>query len=423
MDPRLKIPGYTLQSTLGQGGMATVYLAIQDSLDRPVALKVMSAALASDPMFCERFLKEGKIIAQLSSHHDIVTIYDINCVGANYYMAMEYVPGANLKQRIEQNEHLDDPLTVIMQVASALGYAHKRGFIHRDVKPANILFREDGSAVLTDFGIAKSLSSNTQLTTVGYTVGTPEYMSPEQAVGQPMDSRSDLYSLGVVLYEMLARQKPYVGEDAFATALMHVNSPVPRLPDRFTSYQVIIDRLLAKDPNDRFASARALIEFVNRMNGHSRGAAPTVHAFESGSTRAMGDGTRAYAEPENKRAGGSGARILGVGAALLAIAGIGGYLYLHNPDTVVISDNAVEDKLRDERPEPLPPQALLPKQRERVKRLLRVADAHVAYGRLKEPPGSNAFEAYQLILEIDPDNPRAKAGLREIETRLEQEQR
>ena len=226
----MQIPGYKIKALIGQGGMAKVYLAIQESLQREVALKVMAESLSSDPQFRDRFLKEGRIIAQLSSHPDIVTIYDIGYAGAHYYMAMEYFGGNNLKQRIKKQIGLDQPLIIIRQIASALGHAHSKGFVHRDVKPANILFREDGAAMLTDFGIAKAMSSETQLTKVGFTVGTPDYMSPEQAMGLAVDARSDLYSLGVVMHEILTGDKPYKGKDAFSMAYMHVHNPIPQLP-------------------------------------------------------------------------------------------------------------------------------------------------------------------------------------------------
>ena len=141
MNNPTKIPGYRIEGLLGEGGMAKVYLAIQESLERQVALKVMNTSLATDQSFCERFLKEGKIVAQLSSHPDIVAIFDIGFSESNYYMAMEYVSGPNLKQLIQKKAQFGQPLIIIKQIASALGYAHRRGFIHRDVKPANILFK------------------------------------------------------------------------------------------------------------------------------------------------------------------------------------------------------------------------------------------------------------------------------------------
>ncbi|SQK84036.1 serine/threonine protein kinase [Pseudomonas aeruginosa] len=179
----IELPGFDIERELGEGAMATVYLATQRSLQRKVALKVMAAALAADPSFAERFLREGRTLARLS-HPNTVTIHDIGNVGSCYYMAMEYLPNGTLKERIQQGLDPEQGLAYVRQVAAALGYAHSQGLVHRDVKPANILFRADGTAVLSDFGIAKSIEDNTQFTQVGFAVGTPSYMSPEQAAGR-----------------------------------------------------------------------------------------------------------------------------------------------------------------------------------------------------------------------------------------------
>ncbi|PWV62401.1 serine/threonine-protein kinase [Plasticicumulans acidivorans] len=256
------IPGYDIEGVLGSGAMASVYLALQRSLERRVALKVMASSLAADPQFCERFLREGKMLAKLAHPH-VVQIYDIGNVDTLYYMAMEYISGGTLRDRIGAGMSPGQAITVLRQIAGALGYAHSRGLVHRDVKPANILFRDDDSAVLSDFGIAKNLQSeNTQLTATNSAIGTPNYMSPEQAQGLTLDGRTDLYSLGVVLYEMLTGRLPYVNRDSdVAVALMHIRAPIPRLPEELIRYQPLLDRLLAKAPEDRFADAAQLLAF------------------------------------------------------------------------------------------------------------------------------------------------------------------
>lgn len=256
----IEIPGYTIEGELGAGAMASVYLATQRSLERQVALKVMAASLAADADYCARFLREGKMLAKLS-HPNTMAIFDIGNVGPLYYMAMEYIPGGTLKERIGSGLPPAEAMRILRQIGSALGYAHARGFVHRDVKPANILFRADGSAVLSDFGIAKNLGEGTALTQAGFTVGTPNYMSPEQAQGRPLDGRSDLYSLGVVLYEMLTGERPYKSDDSFATALMHVTAPIPQLVGDLARFQDLINRLLAKSPDDRFPDAAALLAY------------------------------------------------------------------------------------------------------------------------------------------------------------------
>ncbi|NNA67218.1 serine/threonine-protein kinase [Pseudomonas gessardii] len=260
----LIIPGYDIDGEIGEGAMASVYLATQRSLERKVALKVMAAALAADPSFCERFLREGKTLARLSHPHT-VTIHDIGNVGELYYMAMEYLPNGTLKERIAAGLTPEQGLVYIRQIASALGYAHAQGLVHRDVKPANILFRADGTAVLSDFGIAKSLDDRTQFTQAGFAVGTPSYMSPEQARGQEIDGRADLYALGVVLYEILVGKLPYNGTDALSTALAHLTEPLPELPLHHGRYQEVLKKLLAKDPAERFPDAAALLLALDRL--------------------------------------------------------------------------------------------------------------------------------------------------------------
>ena len=262
------IPGYDIEGEIGEGAMASVYLATQRSLERKVALKVMAAALAADPSFCERFLREGKTLARLSHPHT-VTIHDIGNVGELYYMAMEYLPNGTLKERIAAGLTPEQGVTLIRQIASALGYAHAQGLVHRDVKPANILFRADGTAVLSDFGIAKSLDDRTQFTQAGFAVGTPSYMSPEQARGQEIDGRADLYALGVVLYEILVGKLPYNGTDALSTALAHLTEPLPELPVHHGRYQGVLRKLLAKDPAERFPDAAALLVALDQLPADS----------------------------------------------------------------------------------------------------------------------------------------------------------
>ncbi|CAN1606215.1 serine/threonine-protein kinase [Pseudomonas mediterranea] len=264
----IQIPGYDIDGEIGEGAMASVYLATQRSLERKVALKVMAAALAADPTFCERFLREGKTLARLSHPHT-VTIHDIGNVGELYYMAMEYLPNGTLKERIAAGLSPEQGLTYIRQIASALGYAHGLGLVHRDVKPANILFRADGTAVLSDFGIAKSLDDRTQFTQAGFAVGTPSYMSPEQARGQDIDGRADLYALGVVLYEILVGKLPYTGNDALSTALAHLTEPLPELPVHHGRYQDVLRKLLAKDPAERFPDAAALLRALDNLPADS----------------------------------------------------------------------------------------------------------------------------------------------------------
>ena len=242
--------------------MALVYEAIQKSLHRKVALKVLSPALVADQEFCQRFLEEGKTVARLS-HQNIVTIYDIGNHDMNYFMSMEFINGGNLRTRIESGMDEQEVVQVARQIARALGYAHDHGFLHRDVKPHNILFREDGVAVLSDFGIAKNLSENSELTRTGKSLGSPLYMSPEQIRNESLDVRSDLYSLGVVIYQMLTGYAPYLASTAESTTRMHLSCPVPDLPQELSKFQPLIRRLLAKRRNNRFLNAWELIESLD----------------------------------------------------------------------------------------------------------------------------------------------------------------
>jgi len=258
MSDDVEIPGYRVLSTLGSGGMATVYLAEQQSLEREVALKVMAPALAANADFCEQFLKEGRITAKLS-HPNLVTVHDIGCYVGVYYMASEYLPAGSLRERLSKRLSIGQALDVARDLASGLNYAHEMGFVHRDVKPGNILFRANGSAVLADFGIAKAIKSISSVTMAGNAIGTPDYMSPEQAQATPVDGRTDLYSLGAVLYEMLTGAKPYVGNDPYAVALRHVTDPVPKLPEPLAWLQPLIDKTMAKDRDERFATGEAFV--------------------------------------------------------------------------------------------------------------------------------------------------------------------
>jgi len=409
MDEVPDIPGYRILRQIGKGGMAIVYLAVQENLDREVALKVMEPYLAKDRQLCARFIKEGKFVARMSSHPDIVSIFDIGCSGNCYYMAMEYIPGGSLKDRIVEAKGLDNPLAIIRDISSALKHASASGIIHRDVKPGNILFRSDGSAVLTDFGIAKGDDSETQFTKVGFTVGSPAYMSLEQRIGAALDARSDLYSLGVVLYEILTGEKPFPGRSSEAIAYAQNKNPVPRLPDALARYQDIMNRLLAKNPDDRYPDAEKLIEAIDSL---------AIDSFMLDNAD-----TTAY-KPAVGRAGrqqGTGGwqrkTIMrwstGLAAGLLVSVSLGYAIWSFYQRPVIETETTatVTTPETNVTGDDLP----LTAKQKRVARLLEIASAHATMGRFKEPPGSNAYEAYKLVLEIDPDNERARRELKQIE--------
>lgn len=260
----MHIPGYRVIRKLSQGGMSTVYLAIQISVGRVVALKVMSPHLSSDPAFGERFQREANIIGQLSHPH-IIPIYDIGEHDSLNYIAMDYLSGGTVHERMAKEFTVVDALRVTREIATALDHAHEKGYIHRDIKPENILFRADGSSVLTDFGVAKAVAGGSRMTNAGQVVGTPHYMSPEQTRGKPVDGRSDLYSLGVVFYEMLTGSVPYQGDEAVAIAIKHLSAPIPILPPHCHAYQLIIDKCLAKDPDQRFQRGNDLAAMIEAL--------------------------------------------------------------------------------------------------------------------------------------------------------------
>lgn len=260
----MQIPGYRIIRKINQGGMSTVYLAIQLSVGREVALKVMSPALNADPVFSERFQREANIVGQLS-HPNIVSIYDIGRYKNLNYIAMDYLPGGSVHDKMASGISTPEVLRITKEVATALDHAHEKGYIHRDIKPENILFREDNSSVLTDFGVAKTVTTASKMTNAGTVVGTPHYMSPEQARGKPIDGRADIYSLGIVFYEMLTGSVPFTADEAVAIAIKHLTAPTPKLPPQHAVFQKILDRLLAKDANDRYQRGKDLTDAIEEV--------------------------------------------------------------------------------------------------------------------------------------------------------------
>jgi serine/threonine protein kinase len=260
-----QIPGYRIIKKLGQGGMADVYLGIQEKLQRHVAIKVMIPLLFRDEQFSRRFIKEAQTAAQLN-HPNIITIHDVGDTGDSYYIVMEYLE-ESLSDRLKQRGFFPplEALEVVKMIAGALDYAHKKGFIHRDIKPDNIMFRADGTVVLVDFGIARAIDSTTHLTRTGMSIGTPHYMSPEQCKGEKIDGRSDIYSLGVQFYEIITGKVPYNAENTAGIIIKHIQDPVPRLPDRVSRYQSLIDKMMAKERDKRFQCGKELIKYIDGL--------------------------------------------------------------------------------------------------------------------------------------------------------------
>lgn len=261
----IEIPGYSVIGQIGRGGMATVYRARQTLLDREVALKVMSPQLAQDPVYAQRFLQEARMLAALNHPH-VVPVYDVGVTPEGlHYFSMQLLGGGDFAGRMRDGISELELVRVLVAVAHALGFAHARGYVHRDVTPANILFDAHDTPILTDFGIARAVTATSRITASGLSIGTSHYMSPEQARGAEVDHRSDIYSLGVLCYEAVVGHPPFEGEDGFAVAFAHVHDPVPQLPEEVARWQPLIDRAMAKDPDQRYPDCAAFIEGMRAL--------------------------------------------------------------------------------------------------------------------------------------------------------------
>nr|AKQ04662.1 serine/threonine protein kinase [uncultured Gemmatimonadetes bacterium Rifle_16ft_4_minimus_7] len=253
---------YEIIQELGRGGMAIVFRAREKQLDREVAVKVLPFSLAFDAEFVERFQREARTSAKLE-HASIIPIYRVGRSGRVIYFVMKFLRGSSLSELLAQRGALplDELKKMLKETAGALGYAHRNGIVHRDIKPDNIMFDESGHAVVTDFGIAKA-GTGTRLTGTGMAIGTPHYMSPEQARAQKLDGRSDIYSLGVVAYQSLVGTVPFDGEDAFSIGYKHITEPLPVPPLKSAEHRrvfEVIEKMMAKAPEDRFQAAEEVM--------------------------------------------------------------------------------------------------------------------------------------------------------------------
>ncbi len=253
-----ELPGYKVIDKIGEGGMANIFLAERDEDQLQVVLKVLDIANVENKDSLRRFIREYRLIGQLD-HPNIARIYERAFAQSYAYIAIEYCPNGDLAQRLKEPLSTETAISYMRQIGEGIGAAHKVGIIHRDMKPGNILFREDDTLAITDFGIAKILGDTSQLTEVGQIVGTMFYISPEQIRGKGVNKYSDLYSLGVMFYKMLTGEFPFYGESVEQILQAHLMEDAPKLPKNLASFQPIIDGLLAKDPDERFQNAEEFI--------------------------------------------------------------------------------------------------------------------------------------------------------------------
>ncbi len=427
----IEIPGYQIKRQLGRGGMATVYLAMQESVQRDVALKVMAPSLLADPDFGERFLREARIAAKLH-HRNVVGVHDVGRSGDYHYIAMEYLGGGAALSPDGKARSVTFALRVVREIATALNYAHAKGFVHRDIKPDNILMREDGTAALTDFGIARASDASTSMTRTGTVIGTPHYMSPEQARGRPIDGRADLYSLGIVLYELLVGRVPFHADDSLAVGIMHITQPIPVLPEQFAPLQPLLDRLLAKQPEERFQNGEALADAIEQVEiaiaqGQFPGLAPVDDAYRQqilgadtptiplARVPASATAARQRSEPSLGRMDDLGSTVQRrplyagtagrptragvawrwIAVAVLAVVVVGAFAAWRN-----------QDRLR----------ALLPKTE--LNDLVARGQKALAEGKLVGTQGDSARELFQAALALDADNEQVRQGLSMVGERL-----
>lgn len=259
--PPVVVKGYRILRKIGSGGMSEVFLAVRESDQRELALKVLDTAINDDGALLERFLQEYALLAQID-HPNVARIFDQGITDAHAFLSMEYFVRGDIKQRIASGMTPHEALGVTVQVALALAQIHARGIVHRDVKPDNLMMRRDGTVALIDFGIAKHSGNGLGHTLHGEIVGSPFYLSPEQAAGKPVSAASDIYCLGVIFYEMLTGQRPYTADRMEVLLAQHLFSPPPRLASQHSDMQDLLDRMMHKDPAERMGTAQAVVKYI-----------------------------------------------------------------------------------------------------------------------------------------------------------------
>jgi serine/threonine-protein kinase PpkA len=434
----MNIAGYRIERLIGKGGMAAVYLAIQESLGRPVALKVLNPSFSDTPEFSERFLNEGRILAALN-HPNIITIHDIGIANGFHYISMEHVEGGDLRSRITEGMSATIALGLLQSMGGCLRFAHDKGIIHRDVKPANILFRKDDTPLLTDFGIAKQLRGASELTLAGTVLGSPHYLSPEQADGRVTDGRADIYSLGIIFYEMLTRQRPYEGDSDISTILKHREEPVPELPSHLAPLQSLLNRMIAKEPEERFGSVSEILEAITDLREAGRQPAANGAPAPENKLSAETEGAAGAAQTEEGQtlvrrrlvpAQKWPAIAVGLASFIFAAIVVNTSLdFAEEEEMVPVMQTAPGSvpgqRLRES--QPVPPSGehrhgnrASAKQQpasEEVKRLLALATEALAQNRLLTPREQSAYFFYKRARELEPENVEVELGIRHIADR------
>ncbi|SMF52398.1 serine/threonine-protein kinase PpkA [Alteromonadaceae bacterium Bs31] len=440
----LHIPGYDFEELIGTGGMASVYRARQHTFDRDVAIKVLSPDLSEDGDFSQRFIQESLIVAKLH-HSNIVQVYDVGEFNEHFYIAMEYLHGGDLSSLLKKGGlSLKEIVSVIRQCASALDFAHRKKIVHRDIKPDNIMFREDGAAVITDFGIAKEVDSDLNLTQTGLVIGTPKYMAPEQIRGKAVDHRADIYALGILFYRCVVGRVPFDGGDMVSTTYMHINDPVPALPARVAGLQAIINKMLEKDPRNRFQSGRDLVAALENLDLSKLDRSkftledePTVLRPRNKSVPSEGESTRfvprrqapvddplqalsqaSESQSSDQHQGQADTVLHAKSSSLPWLAG-GAFALAALLAAVLFS-------VRSKQPELVPdgqPLATIQakkhlvdaaNQQITVDRLMKEALVDIQAKRLRKPDANNAFNKLQRVLSIEPQHAGALAGMEQI---------
>ena len=269
---KISIPGFKVLRLIGEGGMSRVYLAARDSDDEPLVVKILRSEIIADKKALARFMEEYAMVESIQSRH-VARIHGHGTSEEHAYLVMEFFEGGDLNKRLDGKAlKADEALKVFRELMYALGDIHEKGILHRDLKPQNLVFRADGSMAIVDFGIAKHIDAIDR-TSHGEVVGTPRYMSPEQVAGKALDLRTDIYSAGVLLYQMLVGEHMFQGETALEVAMSHLNKDAPALPEHLAQYQRLMDKLVEKDRDARFRNADEVIGFLSRKYYQNGGAA------------------------------------------------------------------------------------------------------------------------------------------------------